>query len=195
MGKVVVFIFEGMSDYEVTFVSHLLHADAGKELVTMADSNQSIKGRSGFIYSPSHRTEEMLSKIDDIEGLIIPGGWYGDFERELFKLIDALNKRGKLLAGICGTGTIYLAQAGVLDGVSYTTPVVDWTQKHAEVFGNQDPFPRDGFIEDSIVVDNNIITAHGQAFVSFALEICDWFGLFECDEEKVKFYSSMFMGD
>ena len=31
MGKILVFIFDGMTDYQITFITHLLVADAGKE--------------------------------------------------------------------------------------------------------------------------------------------------------------------
>ena len=32
MGKLLLFIFENMTDYEITFIAHLLKADAGKEV-------------------------------------------------------------------------------------------------------------------------------------------------------------------
>ena len=31
MGKILVFLFDGITDYEITFVNHLLKADAGME--------------------------------------------------------------------------------------------------------------------------------------------------------------------
>lgn len=34
---------------------------------------------------------------------------------------------GKILATICGTGTVFLARAGVLNNIKYTTPIVEWT--------------------------------------------------------------------
>ena len=36
MDKVLIFIFDGMTDYEITFISHLLCSDAGKEVITIA---------------------------------------------------------------------------------------------------------------------------------------------------------------
>ena len=35
--------------------------------------------------------------------------------------------------------------------------------------------------------DKNVITAQGTAFIDFAIEICDWFNLFENQEDKDNF--------
>lgn len=50
-----------------------------------------------------------------------------------------------------------------------------------------DPFPRENFILERVVRDRNIITAQGIAFIDLAIEICDWFNLFENKEEKDNF--------
>ena len=36
MGKIVVFLFDGITDYEITFVTHLLKADAGMDVITVS---------------------------------------------------------------------------------------------------------------------------------------------------------------
>jgi len=36
MGKILVFIFDEMTDYEITLIIHLLGADVGKEIITIA---------------------------------------------------------------------------------------------------------------------------------------------------------------
>lgn len=75
----------------------------------------------------------------------------------------------------------------MLHNVKYTTPVIEWSEKHIEVFGEKDPFPRENFISERVVRDSNIITAQGAAFVDFAIEICDWFNLFEDQEDRNNF--------
>lgn len=189
MNKILVFIFHGMTDYESTFVTHLLNTSGNKEIVTVAYEKKLVKGRSGFDILPSMVVSEV--KMEEFEGLIVPGGWNGDLRPELTNLIKALNKQGKLLAGICGAGTVFLAKAGVLENVQYTTPVSSWTERHKEVFGMEDPFPRKNLIFKRMVRDKNIITAQGTAFVDFAIEICDWFNLFENPEEKASFHKEI----
>lgn len=185
MNKILVFIFDGMTDYEVTFITHLLSTSGNKEIITFAYDKNSVKGRSGFEIIPSRELEEISN--EEVEGIIIPGGWYGDFRPALIELIKDLNKKGKLLAGICGAGTVALAMADILEKVKYTTPAFQWTEKHKGIFCEIDPFPRYNFINERVVRDKNIITAIGPAFIDFAIEICDWFNLFESDEEKVNF--------
>lgn len=185
MGKIAVFIFEGMADYEITFAMHLLSADAGKDILTISYSGDWIKGRSKFTY----KSDKALNDIDykEIEALIIPGGWLNDIRPELLALIRVLNERGKLIAGICGAGTVCLAKAGVLDSVKYTTPIDKWSEKHKEIFGKNDPFKREKFVNERVVRDGNIITAQGIAFVDFGIEICSWFKLFDDNDEKENF--------
>lgn len=185
MDKILVFIFNGMTDYEITFISHLLSSDAGKDIIPIAYRYELIKGKSGFVYKPSKLVKEVLN--EEVEGLIIPGGWYGELQQELMDLINNLNSKGKLISAICGAGTVFLAKAGIFKNVNYTTPVIEWTQKHAEVFGEKDPFPRENYISKRVVRDGNIITAQGIAFVDFAVEICDWFNVFENEDEKISF--------
>lgn len=185
MDKILVFIFDGMTDYEITFIMHLLASDAGKDVITISYEDKIIKGKSGFLYKPSKLVSDVLT--EDVEGLMIPGGWYGDTRPELIELIKNINLKGRLISAICGAGTVFLAKSGVLNNVKYTTPVVEWTQKHVEVFGEKDPFPRENFVWERVVRDKNIITAQGMAFVDFAIEICDWFNLFENQEDKNNF--------
>ena len=185
MGKTAVFIFDNMTDYEITFISHLLKADAGKDIITVSYDDRMIKSASGLLYKAGALVRDVSA--DELDGLIICGGWYGEVRGELVELIRNLNFQGKLLAGICGAGTFFLAVSGVLSNVSYTTPITCWTEKHVSVFGSADPFPRENYVPARVVADKNIITAQGTAFIDFAVEICNWFGLFESQEDKDSF--------
>lgn len=53
--------------------------------------------------------------------------------------------------------------------------------------GKNDPFPRENFVSERVVRDGNVITAQGTAFIDFAIEICDWFNLFENQEDRDNF--------
>jgi len=189
MGKILVFMFEGMTDYQITFIIHLLGADGDKEIITIAYEDKIIKGRSGILYKPQRLVSDVLN--EDVEGLILCGGCYGDAKPELIQLINKINMEKKLLGAICGSGTVFLAKAGVLNNVTYTTPIVKWTHKQIEVYGGKDPFPRENFITERVVRDGNVITAQGIAFIDFAIEICDWLDLFENQEDRDSFRSSL----
>jgi len=181
MGKIALFIFDNMTDYEITFITHLLKVDAGKEVITISYEDKIIKSASGLLYKSNKLVKDVID--DDIDGLIISGGWFGEVRNELVELIQKLNSQNKLLAGICGAGTFFLAVSGILNNVSYTTPITSWTEKHSNVFGKSDPFPRKNYVLERVVVDKNIITAQGTAFIDFAVEICNWFDSFESQED------------
>ena len=185
MGKIAIFIFDNMTDYEITFINHLLRVDGGKETVTVSYEDKIIKSASGMSYKADRLLCDVTS--DELDGLIICGGWFGELRDELVGLIQKLNSENKLLAGICGAGTFFLAASGVLDTVSYTTPITSWTQRHRAVFGEKDPFPRQNYVEKRVVSDRNVVTAIGVAFVDFAVEICYKLGLFGSYEEKRSF--------
>jgi putative intracellular protease/amidase len=188
MEKVLVFIYDGMADFEITFVTHLLGADCGKEIVTIAYEDKLIKSKSGIIYKPARLIKDVLA--EEVDGLIIPGGWNGEIRPELIELIQSINAKGKLLAAICA-GPRFLAKAGVLENVKYTTSISQWTKEHAEQFKESDPFPRESFVSERVVTDGNIVTAQGLAFVDFAIAVCDWFSLFDDEEDKNNFWKQI----
>ncbi len=189
MNKVALFMFEEMTDYEITFITHLLHADAGKDVIAVSYDGQSVKGRSGLRYEIDKKISELAA--EELDGIIICGGWFGELRIELQQLLIELNLQKKLIAGICGAGTLLLAKADILDQVNYTTPMQTWNEKCRDLFGDKDPFPRANFIDRRVVRDQNIITAHGTAFIDFAVEICDWFALFSSEQEKNEFIKSI----
>lgn len=185
MGKIAVFLFDQMTDYEAVFAAHLLRVDGGLELLTLSYDGRPVQSASGLRYQAEQAVAD--ARAEALDGLILCGGWYGEAREELLALIRALDGQKKLLAGICGAGTVFLARSGVLDHVSFTTPAVPWTERHARVFGVPDPFPRENYVPARVVTDGNVITALGTAFVDFAAEVCDWFGLFSSGEEKAAF--------
>jgi putative intracellular protease/amidase len=181
MSKILVFIYDDMADFEITFAAQMLGGDMGKELVTIAFEDKLIRGKSGIIYKPLKLVKDVLQ--DEAEGILIPGGWNGEIRPELIELIQNLDAKGSLLGAICA-GPRFLAKAGVLENTKYTTSMVSWTEQHEERFKESDPFPRKNFISDRVVRDGNIITAQGNAFVDFAIEVADWFNAFEDEDDK-----------
>lgn len=73
MGKILVFIFDEMTDYEISFVIHLLGTEADKKIITIAYEDKIIRSHSGLLYKPECLISDVL--LEDVDGLIIPGGW------------------------------------------------------------------------------------------------------------------------
>ena len=68
--------FEDPDRIKVEITAHLLSTSADKEIITIAYEDKIIKGSSGFLYKPSRLITDILN--EDVEGLIITGGWYGE---------------------------------------------------------------------------------------------------------------------
>lgn len=76
MNKILLFIYDDMADFEITFVAHLLGSDADKEIVPISYEDKVITSKSGISYLPSKQVKDVIE--EDVDGLIIPGGWNGD---------------------------------------------------------------------------------------------------------------------
>lgn len=178
--KILCFIYEDMVDFEMTLACHLVD----KEIVPIAYEIKVIKSKSGMCYYPMSTVKEAL-EYADVDGLIIPGGYNDEQRDELTELINKLNDQGKLLSAICA-GPQYLARAGILEGKKYTTTLTEDKLREYFPIVSKDPFPRDTYINENVVRDTNIITAVGNAFVDFSIEILDYFGNFKDETEKKK---------
>jgi putative intracellular protease/amidase len=184
MRKILVYIYDGMADFEISLLTHLLSVDCGMKIIIVSNNTGVVKSKSGMLFMP-HLD---LHKIDikEVEGLIIPGGWLANLDERLIKIIKELNNENKLIAAICAAPWI-LAKAGVLNDCRYTTSIVEWQDIHREFFRIDDPFPRSGYVEGRVIRDGNIITAKGVAFIDFTIEVCEFLGLFKDDTEKRDF--------
>lgn len=188
MDKIFIFIYDNMADFEITPIAHILGTDLRKEIVTIAYENNIIKSLSGLEYKPQMLVKDVVE--GNADGLIIPGGWNGELRSELIELIQNINLKGKLLGAICG-GPYFLAKANILKNRKYTTSMIEWTEMHKQQYEEIDPFPREGFINARVVVDKNLITSQGVAFIDFTCEICDWFKLFKSEDEKNQFLKTL----
>ncbi|PYG89777.1 putative intracellular protease/amidase [Ruminiclostridium sufflavum DSM 19573] len=193
MSKILVFMYDDMADFEVVYATHLLGHELSKQIISCAYEKKPVRSKGGMVYMPEIAISEAAS--EDYDGFIIPGGWNPVVKDEILALINDFFDKGKLLAAICA-GPRYFAKAGILKKVKYTTSIVEWTQARREAFGNEeDPFPRENFVNTRVVRDKNIITSKGISFVDFAIEIADYFGMFKNDSDKQEFFKTIIEGN
>jgi len=189
MDKILVFMYDDMADFEITYATHLLGHELSKQIVPCAYDNKPIKSKGGMIYMPAITVAEAV--VEDYAALLIPGGWNIVVKDEMLSLINKFFNSDKLLAAICA-GPMFLAKAGILAKVKYTTSIVEWNQMRREQFNNEDdPFPRENFINTRVVRDKNVITSKGISFVDFAIELVDYFGQFKVEAEKQELYNTI----
>jgi putative intracellular protease/amidase len=179
MGKVLCFTYENMADFETVLACHMLVGIAKKEIVSVGYEKEPIKALSKLLYTPEITVKEAIN-LDDVEGLIIPGGFGRECREELIELIQKLHGDKKLICAICAAPE-FLAKAGILDYHSYTTTL---GEDYFKENGIKDCFPRKNYLEEKVVRHENVITAKGKSFIDFGIEILDYFNIFDDAEDK-----------
>lgn len=91
-----------------------------------------------------------------------------------------MEESGKLVAAICFAPQ-FLGRAGVLDKHKYTTSC---SAEKIKQLGVKDPYNRDNFVAERTVIDGNVITAQGYAFVDFAACVCRYLNIFESEQQE-----------
>ncbi len=188
--RIFVYIYENMADFEVTLLCHMLGADSDYEVIPIASDLSPKKCKSGLVYMPQLKIKDVIEQKIKSDGIIIPGGWHFGINNELFLLLEHLNRDNKLIAAICAAPWM-LAASGVIGNRRYTTSIESWGNEQKSLFGVENPFDWVYYRDQRVVVDENIITAKGYAFVDFAIAICRALNLFKNDAEIIEFKESI----
>ncbi len=171
--RIGVLLYEGFVDFEISMLLLLLKEKGDICFVSADDMILTSYGR--LKVCADERIEEVDPTTFDL--LVIPGGEpkaYAD-RSDIQSFISQAHGNGTIIAAICG-GPEFLAQAGVLKG-KHITHGHD-PEYAARVFS-------ESIIEDAdVVVDGNIITARGQAYAEFAVEVHNQLGFFESESER-----------
>lgn len=161
--KLLVLVYEEFAEFEMTLLGFVARQE-GNDLVTAGpDDAMKVRGMGGLTV----QADLPLSRVNQEEyaALVIPGGVPETIidREEVSALIRSFHRAGKTVAAIC-MAPVHLARAGVLDGRAYTTSAsqnyrgfFDWERK----------------VDRPVVVDGNVITALGSAFVEFALTLME----------------------
>ncbi len=161
---IIVFLADGFEEVEaLTVVDYLRRVDNIKVDTVSIKNSLKVLGAHN-IEVTADKTIDQLEDISLYDGLVIPGGMPGASNlrdnKEVIKIIEEINKNGKLVAAICA-GPIVLERAKVIDGKKVTSYP-----------GFEKDLPSSIYKEDDVVCDGNIITARGPAKAEdFAIEI------------------------
>ncbi len=177
--KTYVLIYEGFVQFEVVLANYFMKTVG--EIITVGLDGQPVTSQEGFITIPHITLSEV--NVDNVDLLIIPGGDPKSFENNtvLSALLQDLHAKNVKISGIC-SGTLALANSGVLKGLNYTTPLP------VTEFKSFDP---KYFLDQNVVVSDNIITAKANGYIDFALEIGKMMSIYKDDadfEETVQFF-------
>lgn len=174
MVKILCFISDEFADFEITLALHKVKNVGKKDVITVGYNYEFVVSESALCYKPDITLAEAI-KLDNVEGLIIPGGPIRNQQEELTELILKIDQKDKMIAAICN-GPQYLGRAGILKKCKFTTSC---SVDKIKALGVVDPFPRENYVEKRVVTDKNIITAKGRAFVDFSFAIFDYLGIYQ----------------
>jgi putative intracellular protease/amidase len=182
--KIYVFLFDGFSDWEISFLTPEINKSEKFDLVYFSKNGTQVKSMGGLQIIPTTSLNEF--KLEDIDLLILPGGtaWEKGENTEIEELTKSVSERGKSIAAICAA-TTYLGQLGLLNDLKHTSNDLNYLK------GIAPKYCGDKNYKNSLAVtDKNIITANGIAPIEFAREIFITIGLY--NEDNIEKWFQLF---
>ncbi len=165
MAEALVILAPGFEEIEAVTVIDVLRRSGIK--VTVAGLlPDSVEGAHELKIVPEKAIEAVQMK--DFDALVVPGGnpGYKNLRRDkrVLQMIKEAYSSGKLVAAICAAPSV-LSDAGVLKNRKCT--IYPGMESEVENGGGE-------FLENSVVVDGNLITSRGPATaLHFALKIAE----------------------
>jgi protease I len=150
-GKKIVILAEDLYDVLELWVPYYRMLEAGAEVILVGSGSASVYS-SKHGYQVEVDTEASKVSPDEIDGIIVPGGFGPDRLRRypaVLNLVKTVFDQGKLVASICHGGWV-LVSAGVLKG-----------RKATCVAAIKDDVSNAGadYIDEPVVVDGNLVTS------------------------------------
>ncbi|QOR67430.1 DJ-1/PfpI family protein [Cytobacillus suaedae] len=178
--NIYILIYNDFAHFEANLIGWI--KGRGHELVTVSLGESEIRSAEGFIMKP-HTTIDQVNP-NDVDLFIVPGGDAPSIlgNEKLQTLLQQVNEQNKLIGSIC-YGPLVLADAGILKERKFTTSVTT----DLELFNH---FNRAAYVENGVIVDENIVTAKGDDYVDFALTICKLVNL--TTENTLNYWASFF---
>ena len=172
MNKIYVFLFNGFSDWEISYLTPEISKSEEFELIYFSKDGNPVTSMGGLLITPTTSLNEL--RIDDVSMLILPGGtaWEKGDNNEIENLVRNLFEKRKPIAAICAA-TTYLGQLGFLNDLKHTSNDINYLKSIAPDYCGDENYQN-----SFAVTDKNIITANGIASIEFAREVFKSIGLY-----------------
>ena len=147
--KVAILLEQQFQDLEVWYPALRLRED-GADVIFVGAGASDYKGKYGYPAKAHTQIEKV--KADDLDALIVPGGWAPDFLRrneKVLKLVQEMDQRGKVIGAICHAGWV-LVSADVL--ADRTVTCFSAIKDDVVNAGAK-------FVDQEVVVDGNLVTS------------------------------------
>jgi len=137
-------------DLEVWYPKLRLQEAGHRVRVIGTGSAKTYTGKFGYPITAETTASQVTA--DELDGLVIPGGWAPDYLRrypEVNRLVRDCFQKGKVVAAICHAGSV-LVSAGILKGK--TVSVFSAIKDDVEAAGAT-------YVDREVHVDGNLITS------------------------------------
>ncbi len=169
MKKIAVLFADGTEELEGLTPVDLLRR-AGAECQIVSVGKDFLTGSHNIVVKADKNIEEI--NFYDYDAVVIPGGMPGAVNiancKKAVEFIKELRANGKLVASICASPAVVLAQNNLLNGdkaTCYPAP------QFVELMG-------ENYVQSEVEVSNSLITANGpKSAFNFSLEIIKYLGL------------------
>lgn len=181
MDKICVFLFNGFSDWEISYLTPEINNSKAFDLAYLAINRNPVISMGGLQVLPTISLKEL--NIEDVNMLILPGGtaWEKGENKEIENLTLKLFKTGKSIAAICAA-TTFLGQLGILNDLKHTSNDLGYLKNIAPEYTGSE------YYQSTLATsDKNIVTASGIAAIEFASEVFKKIGL-KSDHEIEKWF-------
>ena len=156
-----IILYPRFSEYELSVLLSVLQ-QGGKSVKYVGLDRNVVKGEAGLPCIPETTIHEL--NLDEIDSIMLPG--VDDFQhllnhQELSNFLEKAND-GKRIIGAISSAVYLLSISGVLVDKKYTVGLTEDQRKFLGTFNEKN------FMNQPVVVDENIITGIGSSFVDFA---------------------------
>jgi protease I len=110
------FVAEEVEDLEF-WVPVMRLREEGASVIVIGLSTETVRGKHGLEMTPDVSIDE-APKADELDGLVIPGGWAPDKLRrnqKVLQLVRDIDAQGKIIGTICHGGWVPIS-AGIMKG-------------------------------------------------------------------------------
>jgi putative intracellular protease/amidase len=184
MKKLFVFLFDGFSDWEISYLTPEINKSDKFDLIYFSNNGNMVTSMGGLQVKP---TVSMTSvDADSADMLILPGGttWESGENSYISILVNEMLNKGKPVAAICAA-TAFLGQQGLLDNLKHTSNDINYLKAVAPDYKGDKHYTG-----NLATTGDNIITANGIAPIEFACEVFRKIELF--DEASIEKWYQLF---
>ncbi|MEH7346707.1 DJ-1/PfpI family protein [Bacillus sp. JJ1532] len=158
-----ILLYPRFSEYELSVLLSVLK-QGQKRTVFIGLNNEVVKGEAGLTSIPKVTVNEM--DINQLDSVVLPG--VDDFEHlvnhpELTTFLRKFLKKN-IIIGAISSAPYLLSMSGLLSERKYTTGL---TADQRNFLGT---FNEGNYLDSPVVIDRNLITARGSAFIDFAIK-------------------------